>query len=80
MSDLPIRDRTLILRVLVPGLDTQLRDKMEAMAAAKKEADKEASKSGSSSNPNNSSRDGSSSKEQLLELDGVTCEPTSLQG
>jgi len=64
----------------VPGLDTQLRDKMEAMAAAKKEADKEASKSGSSSNPNNSSRDGSSSKEQLLELDGVTCEPTSLQG
>ena len=25
----PIRDRTLVLRVLVPGLEARLRDKME---------------------------------------------------
>ena len=27
----PIRDRTLILRILVPGLETRLRDKMKEM-------------------------------------------------
>lgn len=82
MGDRPIRDRTLILRVLVPGLETRLRDKMEEKAAAKKEADT-TGKSGSSGAPASSSsgsREASSNKEQLLELEGVTCEPTSLQG
>ncbi|CAB9497276.1 TAFII55 protein conserved region [Seminavis robusta] len=80
MGDRPIRDRTLILRVLVPGLETRLRDKMEERAAAKKEAD--GGKSGGPSHPNSSSggRDNNSNKEQLLDLEGVSCEPTSLQG
>jgi transcription initiation factor TFIID subunit 7 len=53
MNDrLPIRDRTLILRILVPGLETRLRDKM-------KETANQASK-----------------KESILDLDGVTCEPS----
>jgi transcription initiation factor TFIID subunit 7 len=41
MNDrLPIRDRTLILRILVPGLETRLRDKMKETAnqATKKES------------------------------------------
>lgn len=80
MGDRPIRDRTLILRVLVPGLETRLRDKMEEHAAAKKEADSGKGLAGSGHNHPNSSRDSSSNKEQLLELEGVTCEPTSLQG
>lgn len=85
MGDRPIRDRTLVLRVLVPGLETRLRDKMEEKAAAKKEAEGGKGPNGSSSggHPSSSSsgRDNSgSSKEQLLELEGITCEPTSLQG
>mmetsp|Transcript_6487 Transcript_6487/g.11177 ORF Transcript_6487/g.11177 Transcript_6487/m.11177 type:complete len:357 (+) Transcript_6487:75-1145(+) len=55
----PVRDRTLILRILVPGLETRLRDKM-------KETEESASaESGTTSN-----------KDTLLDLDGVTCEPT----
>jgi transcription initiation factor TFIID subunit 7 len=89
MGDRPIRDRTLILRVLVPGLETRLRDKMEETVAAKKEADITGMKSGggpsghpssSAHNSHNNNRDNSSNKEQLLDLEGVTCEPTSLQG
>jgi transcription initiation factor TFIID subunit 7 len=58
----PIRDRTLILRILVPGLETRLRDKtkeMEEAQAAKGPADP------------------SATKETILDLEGVTCEPTS---
>jgi transcription initiation factor TFIID subunit 7 len=81
----PIRDRTLILRVLVPGLETRLRDKMKEMqeAAASTTADK----SGSNNNSNNNSSNTSSSnntknggtnsnKDICLDLEGVTCEPT----
>ena len=50
----PIRDRTLVLRILVPGLETRLRDKM-------KETEEE---------------NAGVSKERILDLDGVTCEPT----
>lgn len=64
MSDRqPIRDRTLILRILVPGLETRLSDKM-------KEKEDEAT-----SRPITSSTD-HSTKETLLDLDGVNCEPT----
>lgn len=87
MGDLrPIRDRTLVLRVLVPGLETRLRDKMEEKVAAKKEAESKSGGPGGSSslmmttNRNtDSSSSNSSNKEQLLDLEGVTCEPTSLQ-
>jgi transcription initiation factor TFIID subunit 7 len=52
----PIRDRTLILRILVPGLETGLRDKMKEMeeTAASTKQD----------------------SQSVLDLDGVTCEPT----
>ena len=62
----PIRDRTLILRVLVPGLEMRLRDKM-------KESEEESGTSGIRS----ASAGNSSNKERILDLDGVTCEPTS---
>jgi transcription initiation factor TFIID subunit 7 len=64
----PIRDRTLILRILVPGLETRLSDKM-------KEVEESASPPATSSH----SQSGSSAsvKETLLNLDGVVCEPTS---
>ena len=63
----PIRDRTLVLRILVPGLETRLRDKM-------KEVEDSQADSGPSPTTNNSAA--ASSKEMLLELEGVTCEPT----
>ncbi|KAG7343430.1 hypothetical protein IV203_021375 [Nitzschia inconspicua] len=73
---LPIRDRTLILRVLVPGLEQRLRDKM-------KEADDDAAASpgliAASGGATPSSTTTSSSgtmKETLLDLEGVMCEPT----
>ncbi len=58
----PIRDRTLILRILVPGLETRLRDKM-----------KEVEDSQTDAGPPGAAN---STKETLLELEGVTCEPT----
>jgi transcription initiation factor TFIID subunit 7 len=87
----PIRDRTLILRVLVPGLETRLRDKMKEMqeAAASTTADKSGStnnttsnsnnnntSSSSNNNNNNTSTSSTSSKDICLDLEGVTCEPT----
>jgi transcription initiation factor TFIID subunit 7 len=67
----PIRDRTLILRILVPGLETRLRDKM-------KETEEESGNRGIGLNSNNSSSAGNGpNKERILDLDGVTCEPTS---
>ena len=65
----PIRDRTLILRILVPGLETRLRDKM-------KEVEETANSEPAISGGGSSSSSGSSNKETLLDLDGVTCEPT----
>ena len=60
-----IRDRTLVLRVLVPSLEARLREKI-------KEAEETASRkkaTGGSSTPNEP-------KNVLQDLDGVTCEPT----
>jgi len=62
----PIRDRTLVLRVLVPSLETRLRDKM-----------KEAEQLCASKAPPNSSVTDYLTKEVLGDLDGVTCEPSS---
>jgi transcription initiation factor TFIID subunit 7 len=71
MSDRPVRDRTLILRILVPGLETRLRDKMKEMeegyASSSKQPNVPHSADQSSSTTN---------KETLLDLDGVNCEPT----
>ena len=67
MSDRqPIRDRTLILRVLVPGLETRLRDKMKEM--------EESAAMKSPTTP--SANSDHSIKDSLLDLEGVTCEPT----
>lgn len=70
MNDrLPIRDRTLILRVLVPGLEARLRDKMKEM---EERAETETTTTPRASVDSNTT----SSKEICLDLDGVTCEPT----
>jgi transcription initiation factor TFIID subunit 7 len=49
----PIRDRTLILRILVPGLETGLRDKMREMEERAMENSKLARSTPASSNTNN---------------------------
>ena len=62
----PVRDRTLVLRVLVPSLEARLREKM-------KEAEEmTASKFAPGSNTTDFV-----SRETLVDLDGVLCEPTS---
>lgn len=63
MDRAPLRDRTLVLRVLVPGLEARLRDKM-------KEAEDVAPVAPKSGN-------GGSSNDIFGDLEGVTCEPTS---
>eukprot|EP00536_Pseudo-nitzschia_multiseries_P002323 jgi/Psemu1/63601/estExt_Genemark1.C_300130 len=86
---LGIRDRTLVLRVLVPGLETRLRDKMkEAEEAADNDPDTKsaldkANGGGGNSNSNrnhnnhNNNNNNSNNKEILIDLEGVACEPTS---
>ena len=90
MSDrLPVRDRTLILRILVPGLETRLRDKMKEVEDAQQEATGGGAPGSSASgggggvavSPHSQSHHGSSggnksNAELLLNLDGVVCEPT----
>jgi transcription initiation factor TFIID subunit 7 len=52
MNDrMPIRDRTLVLRILVPGLETRLREKIKETETL-------------------------ATVDSFLDLDGVTCEPT----
>ncbi|KAL3935136.1 MAG: hypothetical protein SGBAC_009284 [Bacillariaceae sp.] len=58
----PIRDRALILRILVPGLETRLRDKMKEVEEEAKEKKSPATKN----------KDGAI----ILDLEGVACEPT----
>lgn len=69
----PIRDRTLILRILVPGLETRLRDKMKEVEDSETESKGPGAPSAGTPGGSSSS---SSAKETLLDLDGVTCEPT----
>ena len=84
MSDrMPIRDRTLILRILVPGLETRLRDKMkevEETADENSSSNPGAAGGGtgqtSSASTNQPSSSSSSNRETLLDLEGVSCEPT----
>ena len=59
-----VRDRTLVLRVLVPGLEARLSDKMkEAEDAAARRVPP-------------STNTGKEPKDILTDLEGVTCEPT----
>lgn len=67
---LMIRDRALILRVLVPGLETRLRDKMKE---AEETQDVGVENPASRDNKNSS---GTNNKETLLDLEGVACVPT----
>ena len=62
-----VRDNTLVLRVLVPGLHTSLADKINA----KKESEPQASTS--SGGGGGGSRPGA---DQILNLEGVTCIPS----
>lgn len=64
----PIRDRTLVLRILVPRLDQRLREKM-------KELEEAAAAKTTAASPTKSGGDASS----YLDLEGVSCEPTSGQ-
>lgn len=69
-----VRDRTLVLRILVPGLHTSLNDKINS----KKEGDEHSTSSSTgahSHSQSNSQR--THSADQLLNLDGVTCLPSS---
>jgi len=74
----PIRDRTLILRILVPGLETRLRDKMKEVEDSQAEPGPTTpgGNNNNNNNSNNSSSNNASTKEVLLDLEGVTCEPT----
>ena len=93
VSENIVRDRTLVLRVLVPGLHTQLSDKL----LAKQEGADDKNPTNSNNNPaasstynsnsgggggnNNStssnSNSNSSAADQILNLEGVTCLPSS---
>jgi len=80
VSENIVRDRTLVLRVLVPGLHTQLSDKL----LAKQEGADSSSNSSNNNNNNPSSGGGnistnnnSSAADQILNLEGVTCLPSS---
>ena len=64
IADDRIRDRTLVLRVLVPSLEARLREKM-------KEAEEIASRKATPTNPSTAEP-----KNIIQDLEGVTCEPT----
>ena len=64
----PIRDRTLVLRILVPGLEARLRDKMKEM--------EDTATSTTKAMASTAQKSGSSDKNLFLDLEGVTCEPT----
>lgn len=74
-----VRDRTLVLRVLVPGLHTSLRDKINA----KNNEDDKPGTPASTAAAASSGMGGSAgqqrmSADQLLNLDGVTCMPSKI--
>ena len=83
-----VRDRTLILRVLVPGLHTSLNDKINSKSSQDDNNNSTSSSSTanlqssstSSSRPmhlsNTNSNITGSAADQILNLDGVTCLPS----
>eukprot|EP00984_Skeletonema_dohrnii_P029734 scaffold20605_cov110-Skeletonema_dohrnii-CCMP3373.AAC.8 len=85
VSENIVRDRTLVLRVLVPGLHTQLSDKLLAKqegadsnsSTSNNNNNNPAATSSSSGNGGNNSGNSSSAADQILNLEGVTCLPSS---
>ena len=84
-----VRDRTLILRVLVPGLHTSLNDKINSKSS--QDDNNNSTSSSSTANLQQSSTSGrpmhlssgntnsnitGSAADQILNLDGVTCLPS----
>lgn len=65
-----VRDRTLILRVLVPGLHTRLNDQINSIQEGE---DPSSSSAGGNGGAGSGSR---SAGDRLLNLDGVTCVPS----
>eukprot|EP00521_Asterionellopsis_glacialis_P016181 CAMPEP_0195297662 /NCGR_PEP_ID=MMETSP0707-20130614/21964_1 /TAXON_ID=33640 /ORGANISM="Asterionellopsis glacialis, Strain CCMP134" /LENGTH=403 /DNA_ID=CAMNT_0040359545 /DNA_START=3 /DNA_END=1214 /DNA_ORIENTATION=- len=75
-----VRDKTLVLRVLVPSLETRLRDKIreteeQATKTARSSKTPSSSMYQNQSHHHNNDAQNSTNKETLLDLDGVTCEP-----
>ena len=81
VSENIVRDRTLVLRVLVPGLHTQLSDKLlakqEGADSTSSSNDNTSNNPSASSGGNNNSSSSSSAADQILNLEGVTCLPSS---
>jgi transcription initiation factor TFIID subunit 7 len=74
MNDrIPIRDRTLILRILVPGLEARLRDKMKECEELRSAA---ASSSVTPTASSQSQQSSTNKPSSYFDLDGVTCQPT----
>lgn len=65
----PIRDRTLVLRILVPRLDQRLREKMKEVEEAA--AAQQKNNGGGGNKPG-----GGSTVDSYFDLEGVSCEPT----
>ena len=80
-----VRDRTLVLRVLVPGLHTSLHDKINPNRTTKDEPPAAASSPWSTEDASTSLLSGPSmmdgrgdhQQHQILNLDGVSCIPSS---
>lgn len=73
----PIRDRTLVLRILVPRLDQRLREKMKELEEAI--ALKNTGGSGGVPSSSPTKGGGGADASSYLDLEGVSCEPTSGQ-
>lgn len=80
-----VRDRTLILRILVPGLQTELNNKIHSIQD--REDSNNASTTGAPPGSSGvslggmggrSSGSGAKSADQILNLDGVSCIPSSV--
>lgn len=65
-----VRDRTLVLRILVPGLHTRLNDKINTLQEANSGSSTPVSGLGGAHNNNKGA-------DKILDLDGVSCLPSS---
>eukprot|EP00956_Cyclotella_meneghiniana_P040353 scaffold193289_cov63-Cyclotella_meneghiniana.AAC.1 len=66
-----VRDRTLVLRILVPGLHTRLNDKINTLQEANSGTSTPISGLGGANSNNNKGAD------KILDLEGVSCLPSS---
>jgi len=84
VSENIVRDRTLVLRVLVPGLHTQLSDKLlakqegaDSSSSSNNNPSASSSSGGGTNNSSNNNSSSSAAADQILNLEGVTCLPSS---